>query len=106
MHVDEVAAQEGFFGKLVASGWHALALTMRLVVETQPFGDAPLIGAELGKIRFTKPIPPETDLFVRITFDAIEEGKGLHSYNILKVETLDAGSGDVLIRQQWRTLRT
>lgn len=106
IHIDEAAAQDGFFGKLVASGWHALALTMRLAVEARPFGDAPLIGAELGQIRFTRPILPETDLCVRITCEAIEEGQGQHSYNILKVETLDAASGEVLIRQRWRMLRT
>ncbi len=106
MHTDDVAAQDGFFGKLVASGWHALALTMRLAVEAQPFGGAPLIGVELGQIRFTRPILPDSDLCVRITFEAIEEGRGQHNYNILKVETLYAASGDVLIRQQWRMLRT
>lgn len=106
MHIDEAAAQDGFFGKLVASGWHAHALAMRLAVETRPFGDAPLIGAELGQIRFTQPILPETDLCVRITFEAIEEGHGQRSYNMLKVETLDAASGDTLIRQRWRMLRT
>ncbi|WP_216822461.1 MaoC/PaaZ C-terminal domain-containing protein [Pseudophaeobacter sp. EL27] len=105
MHIDQTAAQDGFFGKLVASGWHALAVTMRLAVEARPFGDAPLIGAELGPIRFTQPILPETDLCVRITFESIEEGQGQHGYNLLKVETLDAASGDTLICQRWRMLR-
>jgi hypothetical protein len=42
---------------------------------------------------------------VRITFEAIEEGHGQRSYNMLKVETLDAAYGDTLISQQWRMLR-
>ncbi|SFD15201.1 MaoC like domain-containing protein [Tropicimonas isoalkanivorans] len=106
MHLDDTAAESGFFGTLTASGWHALALTMRLAVEAQPFGDQPLIGAELSRIRFSRPILPETELSVRITSEAIETGKGRHAYNILVVETLDARTGDVLIQQRWRMLRT
>ncbi|MBY6117052.1 hypothetical protein KUW09_22320 [Mameliella alba] len=79
MHLDDAAAAAGFFGTLTPSGWHALALIMRLTVEACPFGDHPLIGAELRSIRFSRPIPPDTDLSARITFDAIEQGHGRHS---------------------------
>jgi len=106
MHLNDAAAESGFFGTLTASGWHALALTMRLAVEAQPFGELPLIGAEISRIRFSRPILPETDLAVRITFEATETGQGHHAYNILVVETLDPQSGEVLIQQRWRMLRT
>jgi len=106
MHLDDDAAEKSFFGALAASGWHALALTMRLAVETRPFGDQPLIGAELSQIRFARPILPDSDLAVRITFEAVERGKGRYDYNILQVETLDASSGEVLIQQRWRMLCT
>lgn len=69
MHLDEAVAAEGFFGQLTASGWHALALTMRMVVDARPFGDQPLIGAELSRIRFSCPILPGTDLVVRVACD-------------------------------------
>ena len=105
LHIDEDAANAGFFGTLTASGWHALALTMRLVVEAKPFGDAPMIGAELKNIRFARPIKPDTELSVRVTFDAIEEKNGANAYNLLSVETVDAISGDTLIKQTWRMLR-
>ncbi len=106
MHVDESAAVDSFFGSLVASGWHALAMTMRLAVEARPFGDQPLIGAEISEIRFAKPILPETNIAARIALEAVEEGKGQFGYNILRVFTLDAATDEVLIRQRWRMLRT
>ena len=106
IHLDEASAANGFFGVITASGWHALALTMRMVVNAHPFGDHPLIGAELSRIRFSRPILPEMELVVRITFDSIEKGAGRHAYNILVVETLDAASGEMLIHQRWRMLRT
>lgn len=104
MHLDDDEAAKSFFGALAASGWHALALTMRLAVEIRPFGDKPLIGAELSQIRFARPILPDSELVIRITFEAVERDKGRYDYNILRVETLDAASGEVLIRQRWRML--
>ena len=47
MHLDEAAAEQTLFGRLVASGWHVAALTMRLMVQARPFGATPLIGAEI-----------------------------------------------------------
>ena len=32
-HTDPVAAKDSFFGELVASGWHTMATTMRLIVD-------------------------------------------------------------------------
>lgn len=58
MHTDPVAAEQSFFGELVGSGWHAACLTMRLVVESKPLGSTPLIGVEVSRIRFHKPLKP------------------------------------------------
>ena len=45
-HLDDAAAEESFFGGLVASGWHTAAISMRLLVET--VGQR-LIGGLIGK---------------------------------------------------------
>jgi acyl dehydratase len=58
MHMDEQAAKAGFFGRLVASGWQTLGLTMRLMVEAKPFGATPLIGVQIDEVRFTRPVLP------------------------------------------------
>jgi acyl dehydratase len=34
-HLDEEAARNSIFGRLVASGWHTAALTMRLITESE-----------------------------------------------------------------------
>lgn len=105
MHLDDQAAAQSFFGTLTASGWHALSLTMRLAVEARPFGDHPLIGAEISSIRFARPVVPGTELAVRITLEAEEDGRGRHRYAILLLETFDTETTEVLIRQRWRMLR-
>lgn len=101
MHVDEAAAKDGYFGGLIASGWHVLALTMRLVVEARPLGDHPLIGTELATIRFRRPVPPDAEIMVRLTLQGVEPARAL-----LYVETLDAASDDVLVTQNWKLLLT
>jgi acyl dehydratase len=43
-HLDEAAAENSFFGGLVASGWHTAALTMRLLVTS----GLPIAGGVIG----------------------------------------------------------
>jgi acyl dehydratase len=62
MHMDEQAAKASFFGKLVASGWQTLVITMRLMVEARPFGATPLIGIQIDEVRFQRPVLPGDSL--------------------------------------------
>lgn len=105
MHTDPEAARGTYFKGLVASGWHVLALTMRLAVEVDPLGGQPLIGAEIENIRFRRPVPPDATLAARITLDAIDRS-GRNAFAHLTVETLDAITGDTLVEQRWRMLLT
>jgi acyl dehydratase len=57
-HLDETAAKASIFGRLVASGWHTMALTMRLLVEggLQPAWG--LIGLGADELRWPRPVEP------------------------------------------------
>ncbi|MCT4577543.1 MULTISPECIES: MaoC/PaaZ C-terminal domain-containing protein [Donghicola] len=104
MHVDHKAAEDSFFGQLVASGWHVLSATMRLVVDARPFGEHPLIGAEIKEIRFARPVEPDTVIRARVTLQEILPRSAGGNFALLLVETLDDGSGDVLVKQGWKML--
>lgn len=104
MHIDEEAAATGFFGTLTASGWHALAVTMRMAVDARPFGDHPLLGAGVKELRFSRPILPDSSIAARLTYETTEVGRGSHRYHVLFVETIDVATGEVLIKQRWRIL--
>ena len=55
-HLDEDAARDSIFKGLAASGWHTAALTMRLLVESLPFGNGVIgAGTELEWPRPTRP---------------------------------------------------
>ena len=55
-HLDEAAAQRSVFRGLAASGWHTAAATMRLMVESLPFGSG-MVGLG-GEIAWPKPTRP------------------------------------------------
>lgn len=58
IHIDHESAREQFFGRLVGSGWQVAALTMKLMVEAKILGATPLIGVEVDRIRFERPLFP------------------------------------------------
>ncbi|MFD1600892.1 MaoC family dehydratase [Halobellus rarus] len=63
-HTDEEAAADSFFGELVASGWHTMAMCMRMIAE-QPEPLAALAGVEVEHIRWRKPVRPGDTLHLR-----------------------------------------
>jgi acyl dehydratase len=63
-HLDEAAARAGIFGRLVASGWHTMALTMRLLVEGELQPAWGLIGLGADELRWPRPVEPGDVLHV------------------------------------------
>lgn len=55
-HLDAEAAEDSFFQGLAASGWHTMAITMKLVVQSMPFAQG-IIGAG-GEINWPRPTRP------------------------------------------------
>jgi len=103
MHLDERAAREGFFGELVASGWHTLCLTMRLMVRARPFGSTPLIGVRVDDARFMRPlVPPETIRAVAEITGLRRSGAPGRAYATLDVET--RVGDEAIARQTWTVL--
>jgi acyl dehydratase len=66
MHVDPAAAAAGPFGEVIASGWHTIARTMRLVVENfLPHHNLPSPG--IDEVRWLRPVRPGDTLTLQIT---------------------------------------
>ena len=57
-HLDEDAAKASIFGRLVASGWHTMALTMRLLVEGELCSLWGLVGLGADELRWPRPVYP------------------------------------------------
>ena len=63
-HLDESAATGSLFGRLVASGWHTAALTMRLLVSGGFQVAGGLIGMGVESVRWPRPVYPGDVLHV------------------------------------------
>jgi len=67
MHTDPEAAARGYFGGLIASGWHTAAMTMRLFAAHFLSPASSLASPGIDELRWLKPVRPGDVLRVRIT---------------------------------------
>lgn len=65
-HMDAVAAAEGPFGGLIASGFHTLSLTFRLFRDTGTITGTSLGGSGADELRWLRPVRPGDTLRVRV----------------------------------------
>ncbi|MDB5689028.1 MAG: enoyl-CoA hydratase [Sphingomonas bacterium] len=76
MHVDAVAAMQGRFGGLIASGWHVASLIMRDFVISAPFGGTPLLGVRTDGLCWLLPVRPgDTLLATREVVEVVRSRK-------------------------------
>jgi acyl dehydratase len=66
-HVDEEAAADGPFGGLVASGWHACAIWMRLYVDALLEEAASMGSPGVEELRWLAPLRPDEHVSARLT---------------------------------------
>lgn len=106
IHLDaEVAARE-MFGGIIASGWHSLTATMRLIVRSQIFGGAPVVGVGIDNLRYLKPVRPGDVLraeaeVLEIRPSASRPDRG---YMRLQIRTFRVNGGDQVLTQDWTVL--
>ena len=104
IHLDEQAAKDSMLGVLMASGWHVLCASMRLIIDAAPLGGTPMLGLGIDSIRFHRPVLPDTEIRVRGEFreKRLSASRPDRGYLLLHTETVDATSGELLISQDWR----
>jgi acyl dehydratase len=91
-HLDPEAARASAFGRLVASGWHTAAITMRLFITSEfepPDGWA---GAGVDDLRWTRPVVPGDVLHLRITLSDLRVSRSKPDRGLVtfRIETRNA----------------
>jgi acyl dehydratase len=75
------------FGGLAASGWHTMALTMRLLVD----GGAPIAGGIIGagaeELRWPKPVRPGDELTVESEVLEIRPSRSRPTQGLMKMRS-------------------
>lgn len=57
-HIDEAAAKQSMFEGLIASGWHTVAMTMRMMCDAYLNRSASLGSPGVDNVRWLKPVRP------------------------------------------------
>jgi acyl dehydratase len=57
-HIDKAAAARSMYGGLIASGWHTVALVMRMMVDSYLNASASLGSPGVDNVRWLKPVRP------------------------------------------------
>jgi len=96
-HVDPVAAAEGPYGGLIASGWHTAALVMRLLVENYLAAESSLGSAGLDELRWPHPVRPGDTLRVRATVVESRRSLSKPDRGIVKTMVAATNSGGATV---------
>ncbi len=97
MHIDRDLAAKGPFGELIASGWHTVGLTMRLVVDKfLPHNG--LAAPGIDELRWPRPVRPGDLLTVHATIQQARRSRTKPDRGLLHIllEVLNQ-DGDVVM---------
>ena len=106
IHLDPQVAQREMFGGIVASGWHTLSATMRLVVRSRFLGDTPLVGIAIDNLRFLKPVRAGDKLRARVAVTEVRRSASdpTRGYLGVRVTTIRAPDDEPVATQDWTIL--
>ena len=98
IHTDPEKAAAGRFGTVIASGWQIAALSMRLFVEAGGYGETPMVGLGIDKLRWRRPVRPGDTLQVTREVVATERHKTRPEYGIIHTKVTVANQdGEVVM---------
>lgn len=103
-HTNTEIAKNTFFKRLVASGWHTAAITMRLLVQSNLKLAGGLIGAGIDELRWPISVYPGDELHLDI--EVIEKKRSVSKPNrgFAKIKVLTKNQNEVVVMSYVATL--
>jgi len=98
MHTDPAMAVQGFFGGLIASGWHTAALMMRLFAAHFLSPASSLASPGIDELRWLKPVRPGDVLSLRVTVTEARRSRSKPDQGVVRsfVEVLNQNGEAVM----------
>ena len=93
-HLDDAAARATMFGGLAASGWHTMALTMRLLVDDGPPLAGGIIGGGVDELRWPKPVRPGDRLRIESEVVEVRPSRSRPEQGLVKMKTTTLNQND------------
>jgi acyl dehydratase len=103
-HLDEAAAGSSAFGRLVASGWHTAALTMRLMVTSDFRIAGGMIGVGVEQVRWPRPVYPGDVLRVEGEVLEVRPSRSNPDRGIVRFRSKTLNQDGELVMEQTATL--
>jgi acyl dehydratase len=105
IHLDPESAASEIFGGVIASGWHSLSVTMRLIVRSNIFAGAPVIGVAVDNLRYLHAVRAGDRLRARAEVLEIKPSRSRaeRGYLVLRVTTTRQ-DGTPVLTQDWTVL--
>ena len=103
-HLDEAAGNASLFGRLVASGWHTAALTMRLMVTSDFRIAGGMIGAGVEQIRWPKPVLPGDVLQVEGEVLEVRPSRSNPKQGIVRIKSKTLNQDGEVVMEQTASL--
>jgi acyl dehydratase len=91
-HTSDEAAAASQFGRLVASGWHTAALTMRMQVGG--------LGAQVDTLAWRSPVLPGDTLYAIIEITALRPSRSRPERGIASIHTTTYNQRDEAVMEQ------
>jgi len=103
IHTDAQAAARELFGGLVASGWHTLGATTRLIMLGRPLGATPVVGVGIDNLRFVAPVRAGDVLTAEAEVLSVKpsESRPDRGYLVLRVTTRRRSDDAIVLTQEW-----
>ena len=86
-HLDEEAARQSIFGRLVASGWHTAAMTMSLIARSEYRPAGGTIGLGFDGMRWPIPVFPGDELRIENEVIEMRHSQSRPDRGLLKMRT-------------------
>jgi acyl dehydratase len=86
-HLDDEAAKKSIFGRLVASGWHTAAITMRLVADSEDRAAIGSIGLGFEAMQWPRPVLPGDELRIESEVLAMRPSRTRPDRGVMKMRT-------------------
>lgn len=99
MHTDpERAKTETMFKGLIASGWHTASLSMRLFVDAWPEIKGGMVGRQIDKIEWPRPVYPDDQLSFSCEITDMKASRSRPGIGIVKTtNTTTNQNGEVVM---------
>jgi acyl dehydratase len=104
-HIDPEAAKAGFYGGVIASGWHTCGMTMRLMVDGYLHDAAALGSPGVDELRWLKPVRPGDTITLYSTVSDVTYSKSKPDRGILNsFAEVENQAGEIVLTMRGKTM--